>query len=106
RLLNCIKELKGEVKALEWSCNTLSPPNRIPPEVLSRIFVMVQWRSRARGLGRPGNLAWLKITHVCRHWRETAIACQALWTTLSFIKPKITHLMLQRSQNAPLIVDF
>ncbi|KAJ3543545.1 hypothetical protein NMY22_g3112 [Coprinellus aureogranulatus] len=105
KLIIRIQELKDEIKALESSCNALSPPNRIPPEILSRIFLIVQWRSRARGPGRPGNLAWIRVTHVCRHWRDTALECTTLWTNLSLINPAFTAVMLQRSKNAPLTVE-
>lgn len=50
--------------------NTHSPINRLPPEVLSRIF---EHRGRERDL--------VAATHVCQYWRSTLISSPSLWTT-------------------------
>ncbi|PBK65361.1 hypothetical protein ARMSODRAFT_853709, partial [Armillaria solidipes] len=57
----------------------LSPSRRLPPEVLTEIFIRC-W-SFYRRSGTPLNpraVPW-KLTHICKKWREVAIATPKLW---------------------------
>lgn len=96
--------LKSEIQALEGCYNSVSWPNRLPPEILSQIFILVASYSRSR-YGRE-DLKWVSVTHVCRHWRQTALDCLALWTDLSFVNAEFTRVMIKRSQSAPLSVCY
>ncbi|KAF5324925.1 hypothetical protein D9611_004114 [Ephemerocybe angulata] len=94
-----VNELKNEICALHRLHNTLAPINRLPPEILSRIFV------QSSAERRQDSLSWIQVTHTCHHWREVALDCAALWSDISFVNPAFTKVMLARSKNAPLHVD-
>ncbi|PBK65353.1 hypothetical protein ARMSODRAFT_857174, partial [Armillaria solidipes] len=57
----------------------LSPSRRLPPEVLTRIFVWC-WTLHGRRSPPldPRAVPW-SLTHVCKKWREVAIATPKLW---------------------------
>ncbi|KAI0045208.1 hypothetical protein FA95DRAFT_1521734 [Auriscalpium vulgare] len=59
----------------------LFPINRMPVEILSNIFRFVVWSSVE---ANQTNLLRLRMTWVCRHWRQVAIADQTLWNTIWF----------------------
>jgi F-box-like len=53
----------------------------LPPELLVRIFhflVLVEssWSS-------PGELGWIRATHVCRYWRQVTLEDSSLWANIS-----------------------
>ena len=51
--------------------NTFSKINRLPPEVLASVpYFLDSYKDL------------VKSTHVCRHWRNTIIACPPLWSRL------------------------
>ena len=111
RLAARIQHLRSEIHALEDCYNSLSLPNRVPSEILSNIFLCLLLEGRDRdNLGGfrandTGGLEWIRVTHVCRHWREVALGCQTLWAHLSFASPEFTETMLARAKNAPLHVE-
>lgn len=104
RLNQRIAQLKEEIQALEGCYNSLSWPSRIPPEILCKIFLLVQSHSKRNDEGEE-DLRWIRVTHVCRYWRTTALDCLALWSNLSFVNPKFTEVMLERSKDAPLSIE-
>ncbi|KAJ3543543.1 hypothetical protein NMY22_g3110 [Coprinellus aureogranulatus] len=103
-----IAELKDEIQALEGYYNNLAWPNRLPPEILSRIFIIVASYSKYKDendYDTNEDLKWIRVTHVCRYWRETASNCVALWSQLSFVNPQFTEFMIDKSRNAPLSIE-
>ncbi|KAF6758680.1 hypothetical protein DFP72DRAFT_887914 [Ephemerocybe angulata] len=94
-----VNELKDEICALHLLHNTFAPINRLPPEILSRIFV------QSAAECRQDSLSWIQVTHTCHHWREVALDCAALWSNISFVNPAFTKVMLARSKDAPLHVN-
>ena len=103
------EQIRQEMEVLEvairfWKQrhNTLSIIARLPPEVLSTIF-------RCLAIAfclRPGHssIGWIKVTHVCTHWRRVALECPDLWTTIPFSLPRWAKEMLIRSKMAPLTI--
>ncbi|EPQ59973.1 hypothetical protein GLOTRDRAFT_123730 [Gloeophyllum trabeum ATCC 11539] len=79
--------------------NSLSPPNRLAPEILGRIFQLV--------LGNNFSDSIIFITHVCRYWRDVALGHPNLWRKPASSSPELVKLMMQRSKNLGLnlIVD-
>jgi len=73
--------------------NTFAPINRVPPDVLSLI---PGYRKRDKEL--------IKLTHVCRSWREIFISRASLWTFLACNEPDKTSVYIQRSRKSPLKV--
>ena len=62
--------------------DTLVPVARIPPELLFDIFLHTAGH-RAHPKSRPPTVrSWICVTHVCRHWRETALQCTSLWSRI------------------------
>ncbi|KAF6756817.1 hypothetical protein DFP72DRAFT_892402 [Ephemerocybe angulata] len=97
-----VHELESETLALKTLHNTLSTTNSLPPEILSTIFRLVQISVRRQG----ESLSWIRLTHVCRHWRAVSLGCASLWSQIAFENPFFTDVMLVRSSNAPLNVHF
>jgi hypothetical protein len=83
-----ISALLIEVAHLRREQNTLTPVSRLPPEVLSRIFV----HARDLELGTSPfafarvNLVplWKILIHTCSHWRTVALGCSILWSVIQY----------------------
>ncbi|KAI0690449.1 hypothetical protein BC835DRAFT_1307909 [Cytidiella melzeri] len=76
--------------------------SQLPSEVLLLIFrrySMTEWRG--------GDVPWIKVTHVCRRWREVALSASTLWSYIRITpstSAKRVSTWIQRSQQAPLTV--
>lgn len=101
--------------AIRDAINLSRPVNRLPAEVLLQIFDNVTVPSSSRNDTTHQSLVWpalfdfrepkrvVPLTHVCRRWRQIALASPMLWTTVderSNIDIAATH--LARSESAPL----
>ncbi|KAH7912408.1 hypothetical protein BJ138DRAFT_794167 [Hygrophoropsis aurantiaca] len=62
------------------------------------------YENRSR-YSRSRSLMWIGVTHVCRHWRQVALAFPALWTLLVLENSSWTEQLLIRSKMAPLVID-
>jgi len=105
------KQIKGEIEVLEatitaWKgrYNTLSIIARLPPEILSIIFKCVASATQASCNPVYHRISWIKLTHVCTHWRRVALECPSLWTTIPLAHPRWAEEMLARSREAPLTI--
>lgn len=95
--------------------NSLSPIcNAFPSELLAEVFAYLSISEK------PGErhiieshmlsatreiLGWIKVTHVCRHWRNVALDYPSLWGHISYnIGPEWTRLMMERVKAAPIIL--
>ena len=79
--------------------NQDTPTNRLPLELLTRIFDLVGSE------GHPKQI--VPLTHICRHWRTVLLSYPRIWSTV-YMKPgnpSIISEWLVRSQNAPLTID-
>ena len=74
--------------------NTIAPVNRTPPEVLSLIPDYWGDYKKDRNL--------IRLTHVCRSWREIFISRPSLWTCLDFWNTDKTRAYTERSKCVPL----
>ena len=74
--------------------NTFAPINRVPPEVLSLI---PDHRETDKEL--------IRLTHVCRSWREIFISRASLWTFLGCENLDKTRAYLERSKTSSLEVN-
>jgi len=81
--------------------NQLAPIACLAPEILSEVFVHCVPTSYQE-LSR--NFSWIKVTHVSRYWREVALACPELWTSIIFSRPNWIPVMLSRAKMAPLVI--
>ncbi|KAH9161210.1 hypothetical protein EDB89DRAFT_755259 [Lactarius sanguifluus] len=85
-----IKSLEASILALKYRRNALSPITSLPTEVITTIFsflhIPVTLSAFAPG-GQPKRqerLAWLRVAHVCRQWRETILNQPLLWSHVDF----------------------
>ncbi|TEB37126.1 hypothetical protein FA13DRAFT_889331 [Coprinellus micaceus] len=103
-----VRELENEIRALKSCHNAATATCRLPVEILSRVFLFFAFSEPkpspfTSGATKPYH--WIPATHVCGHWRSTAIACATLWAYLDFEQsPDLLKLMLERSKGAPLDV--
>ena len=74
--------------------NTFAPVNRIPPDVIS--LIPNHWEDG----DRDENL--VRLTHVCRGWRELLISRPLLWTNLNCTDTEKTKTYIERSKSCPL----
>ncbi|KAI0032133.1 hypothetical protein K488DRAFT_39058, partial [Vararia minispora EC-137] len=95
--------------------NSFSPFSRLPVEVIAQIFTIHaenqppasdEWNWPEGESGVPSlshlQLGWIVVTHVCRHWRDVAIAHTSLWTTIPFgLGERWVQEMFNRAKSAP-----
>ncbi|VDC04020.1 unnamed protein product [Peniophora sp. CBMAI 1063] len=88
--------------------NLLAPACRLPFEILSTIFALVQqiWTpgvERERKVYEY-DLGWLRVSHVCQYWRNVAVQTPSLWTKIPCLAlpPRAAFWFYLRSRHAPL----
>ncbi|KAG6917527.1 hypothetical protein DXG01_002159 [Tephrocybe rancida] len=93
--------MKGTIIRLKSHHNSLSLIARLPPEVLSTVFGWLPTMT-----GKCTGTPWIRVSFVCKDWREIALGCPELW---SFVKPGMgsTYLstVIPRSREFPLTVS-
>ncbi|KAI0309480.1 hypothetical protein OF83DRAFT_1158460, partial [Amylostereum chailletii] len=70
--------------------NALLPISLLPIEVLCQIFALVAAtdpvvtdnRYRGYPILTRQTRGWIRVSHVCRSWREAALGCPTLWTNV------------------------
>ena len=71
------------LRTSKYRRNALVPISHLPPETLTVIFTFL---SHSACDEKGSYMAWLHVTHVCHHWRETALNCSYLWNHINFTK--------------------
>ncbi|TFK64883.1 hypothetical protein BDN72DRAFT_846210 [Pluteus cervinus] len=103
-----IAVLQESIRILRVFRNTFTPVYRLPPEVLIRIFGLVQHFSSDEVINVASPSAfpqWLVVTFVSQHWRDVAVGCPSLWSQITDTFPK--HMILEwirRSKDIPLSI--
>ncbi|KAI0035258.1 hypothetical protein K488DRAFT_43652, partial [Vararia minispora EC-137] len=90
--------------------NAFIPVSRLPPEILTRIFLELALISPPKHAHSPSvssrkheSLGWIVVTQVCARWRHVACACSSLWTLIDFeLGEAWTDEMLWRAGSASL----
>lgn len=95
-----IDELMNEVSALRSCLNAATCTGRLPPEILSCIFLKAQENDPF-----PNRFTWIRLTHVCRHWRAVALSCPVLWSNIVVPNKALVDCMLHRSKGTLLRLD-
>ncbi|KAJ2965273.1 hypothetical protein NUW54_g14174 [Trametes sanguinea] len=97
-----IIDLKGRL-------NNMTTVARLPPELLSEIFLHLAETSYSEvgSSYRPAYAharfyAWISVTHVCRTWRTVALSTPRLWGYIVLTRSSIVEDVLARSKKAPL----
>jgi hypothetical protein len=86
--------------------NALVPISLLFPEILARVFHLLVLEEPP--LSGRRNLGWIRVTHVCRHWRQVALDDSSLWARIwgTPTNTKWISEMLARAKNAPLDIAF
>ncbi|KAL1949333.1 hypothetical protein VTO73DRAFT_8214 [Trametes versicolor] len=89
---------------LKSRLNTLTPIGSLPPELLSEILVcgVIDEDDRYPSDHYSTRLAWIKLTHICRHFRSVALSTPRFWSRLRLTKSDVFAELLARSKSAPL----
>jgi len=90
--------------------NTSVPVNRLPPEILVHIFSFVQNHAGGPSFPFPKSCnKWVEVTHVCQHWRTTALSFPRLWNQIHVSSPfnhRLAITNVSRSAQSPLDVYY
>ncbi|KAG0692240.1 hypothetical protein DFH29DRAFT_970941 [Suillus ampliporus] len=96
-------ELAESLCTLRSRRNALAYISSLPSELLATIFTYIleeQVFNRCRGVPRPGAPTCEIVMHVCRHWRQVALACPTLWAFIDHAPARRLTIMLERSKTA------
>jgi len=96
---NEIEDLYARIRARKLDRNNLAPISKIPVELLSYIFSLVQRKCRRES---RGNLDWVVVTHICQRWRNIALDNPTLWVYVPSHRPNWIPEMTRRSKSAML----
>ena len=85
--------------------NALVPISLLPPEILARVFHLLVIEEPP--LSENQNLGWVRVTHVCRHWRQVALGDSSLWAKIWGIPTNTQWIpeILVRAKNVPLDIE-
>ena len=94
-----INSSEESTRALKSRHNALALISRLPPETLAAIFSVLP--------SSTWNMEWIRVTHVCRRWRETALNHPRLWSYVNFtkLKPAAAAEILARAKMVPLHLE-
>ena len=95
---------------LKTYLNISSHVNNLPSEILAQIFVAYardHYQSATRHWNKPtfANLQWIKLSHVCRHWRNVAFNAPRFWSHIYVRRPETFCRLLPLSKSSPLYID-
>lgn len=88
-----VRLLTKITKAIEERQNASRNTLPFPPEVLANIFAHVRSPDSSHDV--------VRMTHVCREWRQVALSHPFLWSAPDFAKPALANMMLDRVKEAP-----
>ena len=77
----------------------------LPPEILAHVFHLLVVEEPP--FSRRQKQGWIRVTHVCRHWRQVALDDSSLWARICVLptNTKWVSKMLARAKNAPLDIE-
>ncbi|THH13853.1 hypothetical protein EW146_g6419 [Bondarzewia mesenterica] len=84
--------------------SSIAAINRLPVEILSHIFIALVRHLSDPGMDdlQEGQRAVL-VSHTCAHWRNIALSCPFLWTTVDTrLHPALRGLFIERSATLPM----
>ena len=105
--------LQQELIEIDYELNSARSINRLPPEIMSDILLLVGtnlFQSIDQQFGprpaqyRDARQLWAQVAALCRRWRQVANATPALWQRIDVLqKPEWFELCLSRC--SPLLAD-
>ncbi|KAI0762241.1 hypothetical protein C8Q74DRAFT_1336659 [Fomes fomentarius] len=103
-LISVTSRMRTILRELDSRVNALAPVNRLHTEILSMIFMLICEEDRPNVIVSASPNVFVdasllvRLTHVCRHWREVALANPALWKSFHFRCPEKSEAFLERSK--------
>ncbi|KAJ8515568.1 hypothetical protein ONZ45_g7040 [Pleurotus djamor] len=106
-----ISQFHARIRSLKTERNTYARICQLPAEIIAEIFLHTKRAAESalvHGLGRDDASCerdWLVITGVCTRWREIALNCPRLWSTITLTPVKRALKMIERTKSAPLFIS-
>ncbi|KAF9051790.1 hypothetical protein BJ165DRAFT_1303086, partial [Panaeolus papilionaceus] len=108
-----VAALQASICELYNKRNRFVPISRLPPEIISRVFLCL--RDHVSSASNPlapilrsheqhiQKLSWTVTMRVCRQWRDIALGYPELWNNIDLSLPfPWVEAFLERSRAAPL----
>ena len=92
------------VVRLRSTINLTRSINKLPPEILTRCFLYLTPYFHPTLRPHESGHDWIRIIHVCKHWRTVAFNFSQLWDRIEFTRPEILDIYLKSSGSRPLEV--
>ncbi|KZV61712.1 hypothetical protein PENSPDRAFT_592456, partial [Peniophora sp. CONT] len=93
---NALREMLRETNA---QLNALAPIGRLPPEILGTIFTLVAKAEPPQYASKSikGDLGWVRLSHICRAWRDLCIDTPSLWGRAIGRLPRALPVFMERA---------
>ncbi|KZV60758.1 hypothetical protein PENSPDRAFT_759848 [Peniophora sp. CONT] len=89
--------------------NDQRPIARLSGDILFDVFARVASEQQPirpdASVGKPGDLGWISLSHVCRRWRSVMLDMPSLWASCVCTFPSAMADMVTRAQRTPLTLD-
>ncbi|KAG5637496.1 hypothetical protein H0H81_004369 [Sphagnurus paluster] len=92
-----MEELEKVLISVRTRYNSLIIAVRLPPEVLTNIFLQI-----SAMLCDDPKKRWIYVSHVCSRWRQIALESSKLWCRIASNRPEWISMLLSRSGTKPL----
>ncbi|KAF9054160.1 hypothetical protein BJ165DRAFT_1399440 [Panaeolus papilionaceus] len=104
QLDNHIADLECALQIAKAERNGLAPISKLPPEVLSQIFLIIRDADPENRPGDQSKYLWsnLKVSHICQDWRQVAYGCAQLWSVVNFTSVDMALQCIKLSKQTPL----
>ncbi|KAG1756439.1 uncharacterized protein EDB91DRAFT_1041739, partial [Suillus paluster] len=98
--------LAESMRVLRSRRNGLAGISCLPPEILANVFKHFAEKKSDKSTSHAPTC--LIVTHLCRHWRQVALECPALWSSISISSVSLPWIpvMLERSKNVALVITY
>jgi hypothetical protein len=107
-----IKSLEDpeSIRMLRSHCKTLAPILSLPVELTDDIFSYLRAPppfTQEKKTEKKDPLAWLRVAHVCHHWREISLNQPLFWSYVDFTNLSLAGAaeVLTRAKTAPLHLE-
>ncbi|ETW81375.1 hypothetical protein HETIRDRAFT_417520 [Heterobasidion irregulare TC 32-1] len=107
KLLAAVHDVR---RAVHLRRRRVFPVTRLPNELLGHVFSLLAdddppYKETSASRPRPFSIGWIKVTHVCRHWREVALDYSQLWAHIPLdMGREWTRELIVRAKHAPLAI--
>ncbi|KAJ8507894.1 hypothetical protein ONZ45_g9782 [Pleurotus djamor] len=104
-----ISQLHARICALRTKRNTYARISQLPAEIIAEIFLHTKRAAECTPMPNATYFArercWLQIVSVCTYWRETALNCPRLWSTIELDPVERASRLIKRTKSVPLFIS-